>query len=374
MSTVYLGNILGGTGPSGPTGPIGCPSCLHYPKGDWDRDVTNLYVYNVAPLGAPTFCWTTGEAVTIAGLDSNQNPISEENTIEIIDTANDQIRTDSTLHSYDTDYTITICKGANIGPTGPSQGPTGPTGPTGPSGPEGATGPACSGTSTTTLNLSDVSTSVGTTVTIVTEEDKCWTVGQIIIVSYTVMPGGLDDYIVGKVTTYTGTSLSFSVLKRVGTISASSWAISCSGDLGPSGPTGPGGSTGPTGPTGPLGPTGPRQLRGASDADHSLNGGTHTLSCLSTDVFNCTLDATTAISLANVSTGQVIYISVKTVDANAALSWNNPANGNLYWENNLVPTQAASSGRVTLYKIIKIKHTPTEEHYFGTSFGEYDTG
>jgi hypothetical protein len=371
MSTIYLGNILGGTGPSGPTGPIGCPSCLHYVSGDWNRDVTDLYVYNIAPLGSPTVCWASGEAVTIAGVDSNQNPISEENTIELVSYSNDLIQTDSTLHSYDTDYDITICKGSNIGPTGPSQGPTGPTGPSGPEGSTGPTGPDCSGTSTTALNLNNSTTALGAIVTIITEEDKCWTIGQVIIVSHDVMPGGLDDYLVGKVTEYTGTSLSFSVLKRIGTISASSWAISCSGDLGPSGPTGPFGETGPTGPLGPDGATGPRQLRGATDTDHSLNGGTHTLSCLSTDVFNCLLESSTQVKLSDVSSGQVIYVRVKTDDANAALTWTHSDDGNLYWENDLTPTQTSTVGYSTLYKIVKIKHTPTEKQYLGTFFGDY---
>jgi hypothetical protein len=372
MSTIYLGNVLGGTGPTGPMGPTGCPSCTIFPSGDWAREVNSLTISNSADnTYLVSNCWVSGESITLAGVDANLNQISEENTIEDVLPESSQIQTAATLHAYNEDYEITICHGSNIGPTGPAGGPTGPSGPVGPTGPTGPQGADCSGTSTTTINLNSASTSVGAIVTVSTEQGKCWTIGQVIIVNHSIMPGGLDDYLVGKVTEYTGTTLSFSVMKKAGTISTDVWHISVSGDLGHSGPTGPTGPMGPSGPTGPDGPTGPRTLRGSADIDTALSGGAITLSCFSKDAFNCELTASTSIQLEQVSAGQVIYIRVKTSDANASLTWVNPSDGTMYWENDVTPTQTSSVARSTLYKIIKIKHSVNEIIYLGMTLGDY---
>ena len=245
MSTFYLGNVLGGTGPSGPTGPIGCPSCLLLETTEWLRQESDGKVRTVEDLtGHSATCWEVGELITISGRDSNNNPVSEESTIDAIDESTNEVTTAATLHAYYEGYEITICHGHNIGPTGPSQGPTGPTGPAGPLGSTGPTGPDCSGTvDGTTLSLTGSSTSEGQTVSVTTQSLKCWTQGQIIILSYT---GSNTDYFIGKVTEYVDTTLSFLVLQRAGTVETSNWNINVSGDLGPSGPTGPLGGTGPT--------------------------------------------------------------------------------------------------------------------------------
>ncbi len=364
MSTFYLGNVLGGTGPSGPTGPIGCPSCLRLPTGDWARTESKVRT-DACHTYHSTICWALGESITISGSDVNGNAISEENTIETIDSATNELTTADTVQVYDSDYDVTICHGHNVGPTGPSQGPTGPTGPIGPVGVTGPIGPECSGTiDDTTLNLLSSSTAEGQTVTVITQADRCWTLGQILVISYL---GSSTDYMIGKVTNYTDTSLSFLVLKRIGTIESEEWIINVSGDLGPSGPTGPSGPSGPTGPLGGTGPTGPRTLRGAADTDVNMTGGTTILDCLSTDLFNCTLNDNTAIELTNVNPGQIIYIKVKQT-ANHIISWTDPADGTIYWENDIIPTQTQNVDGSTLYKLIKVH---SDGVYLGTFFGDY---
>ena len=354
MSTIYLGNILGGTGPSGPTGPIGCPSCLDLDAGEWTRAESDGRVRSIDDLiGHDASCWTAGEQITISGRDSNNNAISEEGTVYSVDTSTNAVVTSATQHSYDGTYGVTICRGHNVGPTGPSAGATGPTGPSGPSGPSGPAGPDCSGTSTTELNLNNVSTAIAASFSITTQAEKCWTDGTLVIVSYT---GSTNDYLIGRVTSYSGTTLTFSVIKRNGTVTQSNWNINLTGDVGPSGPTGPVGGTGPAGPLGSTGPTGPTTLRGA------------TLDCANTDLFNCTLSTSTTITLSNVSAGQVVYVRVKQTNSSYTVGWGNPSDGTLYWESNSIPTVAATSGRSTLYKIIKVH---TDGIYFGTSFGEY---
>jgi len=366
MSTFYLGNILGGTGPTGPAGPIGCPSCLELDSGEWDREESTGKVSVEENLTKhDAICWVTDEQITISGRDANNNAISEENYIDSINTSTNLVVTKATLHVYDDNYKLTICHGHNIGPTGPSDGPMGPTGPSGPLGPTGATGPDCTGSSTTQLNLNDVSTAFGQTVSVETDLDKCWTVGTFVTVSYT---GSTIDYLIGKVISYSSGTLSFQVLKRVGTSTQTSWNINLTGDLGPSGPTGPSGSIGVTGPTGPSGPTGPRTLRGAADTDISISASTQTLDCSLTDLFNCTLYTTSTITLSNVSAGQVIYIKVKQTNTNYILSWDDPSDGILYWENDIIPPQTNVVSRSTVYKIIKFHSGGI---YIGTAFGDY---
>ena len=366
MSTIYLGNILGGTGPSGPTGPIGCPSCLDLVAGEWTRyesDARIRVIDNLTHHSAS--CWAVDEQITISGRDSNNNAISEEGFIYSVDTTTNTIVTKATQHSYDGAYGITICQGHNVGPTGPSPGSTGPTGPSGPSGPSGPAGADCSGTSTSELNLNNTTTAVGTNVNITTEEDRCWSIGTIIVVSYT---GSTSDYIIAKVTNYSGTTLTFEVIKRVGVSTQNSWTISLTGDLGPSGPTGPIGGTGPTGPLGSTGPTGPRILRGATDTNVDISSSAQTLNCTSTDLFNCTLNSSSSITLSNMSAGQAIYVRVKQTNSSYTLSWASPSDGSLYWESGSQPTQTTVAGRSTLYKIIKVH---SDGIYMGTVFGDY---
>ena len=369
MSVIYLGNILGATGPKGPTGPFGCPSCFNFNQNEWSRDTNSFKITAFsASTSFFTSCWTIGEVITITGRNSNNVPISEVNIILEIDTVNSRITTNATLNYFDPLYKITICHGSLIGPTGPSQGPSGPTGPSGPIGPTGPVGPACSGTSVDALNLNDATTDVGKTVNITTESGKCWTVGQLIIVSYL---NSTINYLIGKVTSYSGTTLSFEIKKRVGTINNNQWVINVTGDLGPSGPTGPVGSIGGTGPTGAIGATGPRTLRGANDTYVELNGGQLDLDCSTTDMFNCNLNMSTTLSFSNVSVGQIIYFKIKAINTVSSLSWSNPAGGTIYWENGVTPTQTSSTGKSTLYKFVKMQANG-QGVYLGAFWGDYN--
>jgi len=128
------------------------------------------------------------------------------------------------------------------GPTGPAGSPGGATGPTGPAGPDGATGPSpdCSGTSTTAIDLGNASSSIGQTISVETQVALCFSVGQYIVLTSTTN----DSYVCGKVTAYSGTLLSFTILLKGGIDAPSSWNINISGAVG---------SLGPTGPTGPVG-------------------------------------------------------------------------------------------------------------------------
>ncbi len=135
-----------------------------------------------------------------------------------------------------------------MGPSGPSGSPGGATGPTGASGPSGASGISglaanCSGTSTTTLDLSSASTQVGGSVSVNSDGHRCWFVGQVILLK---SADNFNAWIVGEVISYNILSgvLEFRVLSKslIGG-SYSAWNISVTGEVGPQGPMGP---TGPS--------------------------------------------------------------------------------------------------------------------------------
>jgi hypothetical protein len=155
-----------------------------------------------------------------------------------------------------------IYLGNIIGATGPSsstpgpigaQGATGPAGSqgsaggsTGPQGVEGATGPMgpandCVGTSTTQIDLSSSTMAVGETVSLVTQSSLCYTVDQVILVS-SADASYSGQYLIGSVTSYSDTALSFKILAKGGGSTISNWRINMTGTMGPTGPAGPGSS------------------------------------------------------------------------------------------------------------------------------------
>ncbi len=361
MSVVYLGNILGATGPSGPSGPLGCPSCFNFQTGEWGR-ASDLSIFASSERdGFHINCWRVGDLITVNGRNENNIPISEHLTIATVQESSKQITTSITINSYNVNYPLTICFGNNIGATGPSNGPSGPSGPTGATGPSGP-GANCSGSSIDYLSLSHFSTEVGQDVIVTTNADRCWNVGQLLIVSYT---ESVSDYLIVKVLSYSGTSLSFRVIKRVGTLTANSWAINITGDLGSSGPvgaTGPSGNTGATGPMGLPGLGSGGLLRGtnvSTNPEIDLNGGTVTLDVNSKDVYNLILNLSTQIQIINFQPGQIVYIKVKTNNPNAILTWiNSVGNAYIYWDNDIVPEQTTTVGKCTIYKFAVLRYDP----------------
>ncbi len=158
------------------------------------------------------------------------------------------------------------------GPTGPqgAQGPAGGTGPTGPQGAQGAQGSAgptglgYSGlTSTTSLAIG---TGAKTFTVNQSQGTNAFVVGEYV----RAFGATTTNFMAGRITTYTTTSLTITVDYVGGSGTFASWTITDTGSIGPQGaqgatgpqgaqgaqgPTGAQGATGPTGPTGPSGAT-----------------------------------------------------------------------------------------------------------------------
>jgi hypothetical protein len=90
------------------------------------------------------------------------------------------------------------------------------------------------------VDLNSASTAVGQNVTVETQFDLCFTVGQFIILSSNTS----SSYLLGTVTSYSSTILSFDVSFKDGVDSPQDWNISLTGSPGPMGPTGPAGPVG----------------------------------------------------------------------------------------------------------------------------------
>jgi hypothetical protein len=67
---------------------------------------------------------------------------------------------------------------------------------------------------------------------------------------------GDPNFLIGTVTSYSGTILTIAITYKKGINQSNDWTINLSGDVGPSGPQGPEGATGASGPQGSTGPTG----------------------------------------------------------------------------------------------------------------------
>jgi hypothetical protein len=183
------------------------------------------------------------------------------------------------------------------GATGPAGGPTGPSGATGATGPMGLAALLCHGTSTDYIDLLSEFTAIGQTFSITTEHDKCWSIGQYVIVN-----SSSDDtqYMIGYVTDYTLSVLTIKVLYRAGTVNHNSWNINL---------------TGPMGPTGPIGATGPALDNDTvvpvmrPDGDSNIRG-THTISGNVTGVFDNDINTFWAATLTG-DNGEAVYPVLK---------------------------------------------------------------
>lgn len=255
-----------------------------------------------------------------------------------------------------------------VGPEGPSAGPTGPTGPVGSQGATGPSGPrhSYSGTSTTVINLSDtVNVSVGASLSIITQTDKSWTVGQKIIVS-SADPNFTGQYVCGTIEEYdvSGTTLKFKIDYITGTASISNWIIDLTGKIGITGSVGPTGATGSMGPSGPIGLPGATAFRGGGNASVEMNGDLQ-LDCSTKDIFIVDFKQSGEISLINPIAGQQIFVLVKNttagLNAGASLSWAN----NIRFNGGL-NAQIGTADHGTLYKFFYLdgKFLATYEYNF----------
>lgn len=149
------------------------------------------------------------------------------------------------------------------GPTGPrgstgstgSVGSTGATGNTGNDGPKGLDGDKYATSSTSSIVLGSLT--AGSTLSIGVTSGLAYTKAQSILVA-----GSTSQYFTATIASYSGATLSLSVLGRTGSGTLALWdvnlagAVGEAGDQGLQGPTGANGTNGNTGPTGPTGADG----------------------------------------------------------------------------------------------------------------------
>jgi Collagen triple helix repeat (20 copies) len=130
-------------------------------------------------------------------------------------------------------------------------GEPGQRGAAGPQGPEGDPGPAGGpGYKATSVSSNIVATGP---LTFVTQSGLAYSAGARARATSVASP---SNWVEGKVTTYSGTSLIMTVDLIGGTGTFNNWTINLSGERGQIGPTGTQGVQGPVGPAGPTGPTG----------------------------------------------------------------------------------------------------------------------
>ena len=130
-----------------------------------------------------------------------------------------------------------------MGPAGPSGAdgadgsPGGATGPTGPSGVSGATGPApnCNGTTSDTISLASLT--VGNSITINGSANRCWGIGQSLLISS--VDTSVNFFIINVTSYDSSTGVIIGSISFVSGISSySSWNIVLSGEVGATGPRG----------------------------------------------------------------------------------------------------------------------------------------
>lgn len=131
------------------------------------------------------------------------------------------------------------------GPTGATgaTGATGPTGATGATGNTGATGPGYLATSTTSNTIASSGSKSFTT-----QSGLAYSAGARVRAADTGNPS--TNYMEGVVTAYSGTTLTFTADRSVGSGTLTAWTLNLAGDQGATG------ATGPTGPSGALGVSG----------------------------------------------------------------------------------------------------------------------
>lgn len=241
---IYLGNILGATGPMGPTGPtgqsaIGCNSCyLFNPSYFYYLINTNTLVMDPGNANFQFSCWTVGEPVTLSGKDAFGISMNDQVVITSINTVSRLFTIDNLTKFFDSSYPVTMCHGHNVGPTGPSGGPIGPTGPLGPQGDPGEC-KCCSGVTTTNIDLSNPAVVVGQQLTITTTETDLSCVQGARIRVHDLSS---TSFLEGEIYSYIGNQLTFTIDYKKGTISSSNWSFGIAGVVGATGPDGPPGS------------------------------------------------------------------------------------------------------------------------------------
>lgn len=145
------------------------------------------------------------------------------------------------------------------------QGSNGAQGATGAQGNQGATG--AQGASYTTTSTTSVAIGTGSK-TLTVSAGLGYAVGQILIISYTTTP---TNYMVGQVTSYSGTSLVVNVTNISGSGTFTAWTITPAGAVGPQGAQGNQGAQGTTGAQGNQGAAGAQGSQGAQGAQGFSN-------------------------------------------------------------------------------------------------------
>lgn len=134
-----------------------------------------------------------------------------------------------------------VISSSSRGPTGPT-GATGATGATGSTGATGATGPGYAATSTSSVAIASSGSK-----TFTTQSGLAYSAGARVRVADTAAPS--TNYMEGVVTSYSGTTLTFTADRSAGSGTLSSWTINLVGDVGATGSTGSTGATGPVAAT-----------------------------------------------------------------------------------------------------------------------------
>ncbi len=239
---IYLGNILGATGPVGPAGPagqsaIGCNNChFFYTSLFRYLEGTNTLMIDFGPPNFQSSCWTVGELVTITGKDMFGVDISEQAVISSINEVSRFLTIDNLTKFFHWTYSITMCHGGNIGPTGPSGGPMGATGPIGPSGNQGEDCRGCFGVSTTNLDLNNPLTVIGENATITIAEGLPCLEGARIRVHDRTLDS--TSFLEGTIYSYENNQLTFTIDYKNGNSNSSSWNFGIAGIVGATGPIG----------------------------------------------------------------------------------------------------------------------------------------
>ena len=224
------------------------------------------------------------------------------------------------------------------------------------SGGPGETGDSVSysGTSNTMVNLSSASIIEGNELSFLTQEAKDWTTGQYVIV-YSSDTNYTDQYVCGRVKSYSGTTLKITIGKKNGTSTISSWTIALSGETGKQGNAGASGSSGATGPTGPKGDPGTVSLRGSNNSKITLTGD-RTLNASATDCFYLILEDTSTLNVTNMQNGQQVIIVLSlnsTGETNGAQAyWDSSLNIN--WNSGTSPDSPYTDGYATFIRLVKM--------------------
>jgi len=211
-----------------------------------------------------------------------------------------------------------------------------------------------SGTSNTMVNLSSASIIEGNELSFLTQEAKDWTIGQYVIV-YSSDTNYTDQYVCGRVKSYSGTTLKITIGKKNGTSTISSWTIALSGETGKQGNAGASGPSGVTGPTGPKGDPGTVSLRGSNNSKITLTGD-RTLNASATDCFYLVLEDTSTLNVTNIQNGQQVIIVLSlnsTGETNGAQAyWDSSLN--IKWNGGTSPDSPYTAGYATFIRLVKM--------------------